>query len=238
MSEAAGERRGGGGGRLSDPAWEAVAGAPAANRIAAFRLPQPPSPLLRVHLRRLHRVPRQHLAQPGLAARAQVVVVARVRPGGRMGDVAMLDGVVVNIVEARPQPALVADAGVPVAVPDRPAHRSIKQVDLARRTAVQPVEEDGQPRSVARLQQQMVMVVENSPGSEPHPICRQQRLKRVAYQNARSRRGQQRRPAVDRRGEHVPGVVAVDVRRSMSLHSSVPAYALLIYRRPAPFATM
>ncbi len=77
----------------------------------------------------------------------------------------MFDGIVVDIVEARPIPFLIPNAGIPIIVPYLAAACVIPTINLKRSPAMQSTKKAGKVMAVIRFEQQMIMVVQNYPGA-------------------------------------------------------------------------
>jgi len=106
------------------------------------------------------------ISQPFLALQTLIVVVTGELPIPQVPHIAMLDRVVVNVVETCPQVSLSSDATIPIIMPNLPAYRAVLLIDLARGAAVKPSEESKEGLALLGFEDHMVVVIKDYPGKQ------------------------------------------------------------------------
>lgn len=139
----------------------------------------------------------------------------RIFPIFGMFDVAMLDGIYMDVIEARPKIAFAADTGIPVTVPNRSAQRMIQRVQFFGSPPIQPLHELSQFNSMPRKKEKVIMVGKDNP-------CRQIRIElgdqlfECLDPDREMRVGRYDALFVyDGSGDEIPCVVNVEVRWAM-----------------------
>lgn len=103
---------------------------------------------------------------PTLAVVADVLAITGIRPILRLLDVSVFDGIVMDVVEARPKIMFPANASVPVSVPNGSATRVVQRVQLICGASIESLHEFSKVKPMLWKKEKVIMVCENHPSRQ------------------------------------------------------------------------
>jgi hypothetical protein len=149
-------------------------------------------------------------------------------PIGQLAYIAVFDRILVNIVEVSPHISIGANTCIPIVVPDLAAGDVVPKVELAGGTAMKLPKKAGQVFAALCFYQDMVVVVQNNPGTQGKAKLLVKGLELFTKECFGLVTGEEW-VVVERRGsDDVPGIVEKDMRGMVAGHGYPPKLFLIL----------